>query len=195
MKILTVGGAMIDTIAIIDSDRIERMTMLNADSSFLLLEEGRKTEAEEVSTHPWRAWEWMSPCWRNSEPMRGLMRFWCGRPKRVCRAGGPNRDARANRRFRRRQHVRFRLPRGDPRGLTQVRRQNRTRSNSVSVAAGFNNRRALSNIPQAPQRLRLSQPPAPWLRGQLVRSSSFLTTRSISSYWPSPACSKTIFPL
>jgi ribokinase len=52
MKILTVGGAMIDTIAIIDSDRIERMTMLNAESSFLLLEEGRKTEAEEVSTHP-----------------------------------------------------------------------------------------------------------------------------------------------
>ena len=30
---------------------------------------------------------------------------------------------------------------------------------------------------------------------QLVRSSNFLTTRSISSYWPSPACSKTIFPL
>jgi len=26
--------------------------MLNADSSFLLLEEGRKTEAEEISTHP-----------------------------------------------------------------------------------------------------------------------------------------------
>ena len=52
MKILTVGGAMIDTIAIIDSDRIERMTILNADSSFLLPEEGRKTEAEEVSTHP-----------------------------------------------------------------------------------------------------------------------------------------------
>lgn len=51
MKVLTVGGAMVDTIAVIDSDRIERMTMLNADSSFLLLEEGRKTEAEEVSTH------------------------------------------------------------------------------------------------------------------------------------------------
>ena len=33
MEILMVGGAMIDTIAIIDSDRIERMTMLNADSS------------------------------------------------------------------------------------------------------------------------------------------------------------------
>jgi ribokinase len=51
MKVLTIGSAMIDTIAIIGSARIERMTMLNADSSFLLLEEGRKTEAEEVSTH------------------------------------------------------------------------------------------------------------------------------------------------
>jgi ribokinase len=51
MRVLTVGGAMIDTIAIIDSDRIERMTMFNAESSFLLLEEGGKTEAKEVSTH------------------------------------------------------------------------------------------------------------------------------------------------
>lgn len=51
MKVLTVGGAMVDTIAIIESDRIERMTMLNAGASFLLLEEGRKTEAVEISTH------------------------------------------------------------------------------------------------------------------------------------------------
>src|SRR3990170_1856570 len=51
MKVLTIGGAMIDTIAIIESDRIERMSMLNAETSFLLLEEGRKTEALEVSTH------------------------------------------------------------------------------------------------------------------------------------------------
>ena len=51
MKALTVGGAMIDTIAIIASNRIERMRMTNADNSFLLLEEGRKTEALEVSTH------------------------------------------------------------------------------------------------------------------------------------------------
>ena len=51
MKALTVGGAMLDTIAIIADDRIERMTMLNADTSFLLLEEGRKTEALEISTH------------------------------------------------------------------------------------------------------------------------------------------------
>ena len=51
MKALSIGGAMIDTIAIIASDRIERMTMMNADTSFLLLEEGRKTEAVEISTH------------------------------------------------------------------------------------------------------------------------------------------------
>jgi ribokinase len=51
MKALTIGGAMIDTIAIIESAHIERITMKNADSSFLLLEEGRKTEALEISTH------------------------------------------------------------------------------------------------------------------------------------------------
>ena len=51
MKALSVGGAMIDTIAIIESERIERMSMLNAEASFLLIEEGRKTEALEVSTH------------------------------------------------------------------------------------------------------------------------------------------------
>jgi ribokinase len=51
MKALTVGGAMIDTIAIIANDRIERVRMTNADNSFLLLEEGRKTEALEISTH------------------------------------------------------------------------------------------------------------------------------------------------
>ncbi|PKU23170.1 carbohydrate kinase family protein [Telmatospirillum siberiense] len=51
MKMLTLGGAMIDTVAIIGSDRIERMSMYNADSSFLLLEEGHKTEAQDISTH------------------------------------------------------------------------------------------------------------------------------------------------
>ncbi len=51
MKALTVGGATIDTIAIIESDHIERMTMLNADASFLLMQEGAKTEAGEISTH------------------------------------------------------------------------------------------------------------------------------------------------
>jgi ribokinase len=51
MKALTVGGAMVDSIAIIDSSGIERMGLRNADASFLLLEEGRKVEAEEISTH------------------------------------------------------------------------------------------------------------------------------------------------
>ncbi len=51
MKALTIGGAMIDTIAIIDSNRIERMSMVNADSSFLLMQEGSKTEAADISTH------------------------------------------------------------------------------------------------------------------------------------------------
>jgi ribokinase len=51
MKALTIGSATIDTIAIIASDRIERMSMSNADSAFLLLKEGSKTEATEVSTH------------------------------------------------------------------------------------------------------------------------------------------------
>lgn len=51
MKALTLGGAMIDTIASIANERIERMTMRNADASFLLLEEGRKNEAESISTH------------------------------------------------------------------------------------------------------------------------------------------------
>ena len=51
MKVLTVGGAMIDAVAIIASDRIERMSMMNADNSFLLLEEGKKIEALEISTH------------------------------------------------------------------------------------------------------------------------------------------------
>lgn len=51
MKAVTLGGAMVDSIALIDEARIERMTMRNAESSFLLLEEGRKTEALEISQH------------------------------------------------------------------------------------------------------------------------------------------------
>lgn len=51
MKSLTIGSATIDTIAIIASERIERMSMLNADASFLLLQEGSKTEAAEIATH------------------------------------------------------------------------------------------------------------------------------------------------
>lgn len=51
MKVLTVGGAMIDTIAVIDGDLIERMAMRNAETAYLLLEEGRKVEALDISTH------------------------------------------------------------------------------------------------------------------------------------------------
>jgi ribokinase len=51
MKSLTIGSATIDTIAIIASDQIERMNMLNAATAFLLLKEGSKTEAIEISTH------------------------------------------------------------------------------------------------------------------------------------------------
>lgn len=51
MKVLTIGGAMVDTIAIIDSSLIEKMSMSNADRSFLLLEQGKKTEALCISTH------------------------------------------------------------------------------------------------------------------------------------------------
>lgn len=51
MKVLTIGSAVIDSIAIIPSDRVERMTMRNAETSFLLLEEGKKVEAETISTH------------------------------------------------------------------------------------------------------------------------------------------------
>ncbi len=51
MKAVTFGGAMIDSIAIIANDQIERMSMRNAQSSFLLLEEGRKVEADQISQH------------------------------------------------------------------------------------------------------------------------------------------------
>lgn len=51
MRVMTIGSAMIDSIAIVASDRIERMAMRNADTSFLLLEEGKKVEAETISTH------------------------------------------------------------------------------------------------------------------------------------------------
>lgn len=50
MNVLTIGGAMVDTIVTIASDKIEQIKMRNAESSFLLLEEGQKTEAEEIAS-------------------------------------------------------------------------------------------------------------------------------------------------
>ena len=51
MKAITAGSAIIDIIATINSDDIERMTLHNVTSSFLLLEPGRKVDAESVTTH------------------------------------------------------------------------------------------------------------------------------------------------
>lgn len=51
-RAITVGGALIDTIAVIGAESIERISMTNAHRAFLLLEQGSKTEAEIVSTHP-----------------------------------------------------------------------------------------------------------------------------------------------
>jgi len=48
---VTIGGAMVDTIATIDDALIERMSMNNAGKTFLLLEQGSKTEASNISTH------------------------------------------------------------------------------------------------------------------------------------------------
>ena len=51
MRAVTVGSATIDIIALVADDDVERMTMHNATSSFLLLEQGRKVDASSVSTH------------------------------------------------------------------------------------------------------------------------------------------------
>lgn len=51
MNVLTIGGAMVDTVAIIDDALIERISMTNAGKSFLLLEQGAKTEVVAISTH------------------------------------------------------------------------------------------------------------------------------------------------
>lgn len=51
MKAVCIGGATVDAIATIESSHIERMSLLNAETAYLLLEEGRKTEALDISTH------------------------------------------------------------------------------------------------------------------------------------------------
>ena len=48
---LTIGSAMVDIIAIIADRDVERMTLHNATLSFLLVEQGRKIEAESISIH------------------------------------------------------------------------------------------------------------------------------------------------
>ncbi len=50
VKALTVGGATIDVIGLVASTEIERMTMHNATTSFLLLEEGKKIDASGITS-------------------------------------------------------------------------------------------------------------------------------------------------
>src|SRR5262245_59373098 len=51
MRVLCIGSAMIDIVVLVDSRNVEGMTMTNATSSFLLLEQGTKVEASSVSSH------------------------------------------------------------------------------------------------------------------------------------------------
>jgi ribokinase len=50
-KVLTIGSAMVDIITIISDRDVERVTLSNATTSFLLVEPGRKIEAESITIH------------------------------------------------------------------------------------------------------------------------------------------------
>lgn len=52
MRAATVGSATVDIITVVADHDIERVTMSNAFASFLLLEQGRKIEAESITIHP-----------------------------------------------------------------------------------------------------------------------------------------------
>ena len=51
MKTITFGSAMVDIIAVLESDSIEQLSLSNAHQQFLLVEPGRKIEASSISTH------------------------------------------------------------------------------------------------------------------------------------------------
>lgn len=51
MRSLCIGSAMVDIIVLVADRDVERMTMHNATSSFLLLEQGRKIESLGISNH------------------------------------------------------------------------------------------------------------------------------------------------
>ncbi|MBU1210520.1 MAG: carbohydrate kinase family protein [Alphaproteobacteria bacterium] len=51
MKVLAIGGATIDTIVSIADRNVEQLILRNADAAYLLLEVGRKIEAEDISVH------------------------------------------------------------------------------------------------------------------------------------------------
>ncbi len=51
MKAVTFGSAMVDIIAVLESNSIEQLSLSNAHQQFLLVEPGRKIEASSISTH------------------------------------------------------------------------------------------------------------------------------------------------
>ncbi len=51
MRALCVGSAVVDTIVLVADRNVERMTMHNATSSFLLLEQGIKIDTESITSH------------------------------------------------------------------------------------------------------------------------------------------------
>lgn len=51
LKAVTVGSAVVDIIAIVADQDIEQLTLQNSAASFLLLEPGRKIEADSISIH------------------------------------------------------------------------------------------------------------------------------------------------
>ncbi len=51
MRTLCVGSAVVDTIVLVADRNVERMTMHNATSSFLLLEQGIKIDTESITSH------------------------------------------------------------------------------------------------------------------------------------------------
>ncbi len=51
MRAVTVGSAMIDILTLVDTADVERVTFHNVTASFLMLEQGRKFEAESISRH------------------------------------------------------------------------------------------------------------------------------------------------
>lgn len=51
MKAITFGSAMMDIIAVLESESIEQISFSNAHEQFLLVEPGRKVEANSISTH------------------------------------------------------------------------------------------------------------------------------------------------
>ncbi len=51
LKAVTFGSAMVDTIAVLQSESIEKISFSNSENQFLLVEPGRKVEAESIATH------------------------------------------------------------------------------------------------------------------------------------------------